>query len=630
MTLSPKWFAACVLLLVCAACDDRGSAHPARIENPLAGTAPRHIVLITMDTLRADHLGCYGYAAAPTSPGVDRLAREGVVFDNAHTPRGETWPALTSLLTGKYPITHGVRKNGLLPGHDETMLMHYLRDAGYTTGLFLGNYADACPLPEARAIDELGSARHPKQEDVDTANTEAAVAWLEKHRSERCFTWLHLLNPHRPYDPPAEMADLVAPYDGWMRDGVTPEAIRSAAARGELVLDGSTLEVFLQGRRGRAIASHGRGLVLDQILDLVTICGIEMSEADRRYVMSRYDAEVRASDDRVTEVLAALDRLDLAPDALVIFSADHGEELGDHNDYFFHGASIYQGVLRVPLVLRWPGHIAPGRRDALVDHTGVLPTVLQMLGVAPAADVEGKSFLDEVAGIPGSGQETAVAEIWLGGRTKGAPLDPGRDAIYAIRDPGWKLVVNRPQAYPRMPPYTSVPGTGFRIEPEELYDLARDPHERTDLLRTAMDTGDDPLAQARYFAAAYRARAHLHVELQRWLEARKPAGKNEDIAEDLAEQFAGLGYVDAAPVAAPEDGHQTTGAAILATAVYDNARRAADAGAPEGLLLMAEAESWRGHGEAARELAARALREASGSQRASFERTVRELGLDRR
>ena len=150
------------------------------------------------------------------------------------------------------------------------------------------------------------------------------------------------------------------------------------------------------------------------------------------------------------------------------------------------------------------GGLFAGRRDALVDHTDVLPTVLQMMGIAPAAEIEGRSFLDAVAGLPGPAQEPAVAEIYLGERAKATPADAVHDAIYAVRDAQWKLIVNPQHAYPRMPPYTSVPGTGFRIEPEELYDLLADPDELTNLAR-----------EPKHAATVKRLRAAAIAELKR-------------------------------------------------------------------------------------------------------------------
>jgi arylsulfatase A-like enzyme len=560
-------------------------------------------VLVSVDTLRADRLGCYGNRSSgggSPSPSIDRLAGEGVLCDRAQAPRGQTWPSLTSLLTGEYPLSHGVRKNGVMPPANLRMLPHHLRDQGYATGAFVANYGEALTgLAEERGLDALVAPRIRDQHELDHTVAEAALEWIEKNADRRCFTWLHLMNPHRPYEPPADLGAESPPYDGWLAGGMSVEEVRAAAERGVISLDLDLLDRFVDGPRGRGLARRD-ALSLDSLLDIATISRAELSPDDLAHVLGQYDGEIRASDRLVGRLLETLDALGLTDDTLVVFTSDHGEELYDHHQYFFHQASIYEGVLRVPLVFRWPGHLASGRWGDLVELTDVLPTVLDLVGARIPGEIEGRSRLrdlmstDRPDGPPPSAR--AVAEVYLHDPGAALPLD----AVYAVRGPRFKLIVNRAGAHPRARPYGSVPGTGFPIAREELYDLRRDPREQVDLLATPVaPTEPDAMARARYLATAYRARIGLLAVLERWWGECAPrrADLDEQVPDELAEELAALGYVDTAALPSGESGDAADAAPTRRLVAELRAQARSAAADPEqrdeAERLLAEVAGWQ-------------------------------------
>ena len=421
---------ACVLAL--GSCDSESSTPPAEPEPSAdaeaqerlwAGPAPRHILILSIDTLRADRLGCYGHEIG-TSPAIDRLARQGARFEHAQVPRGATWPTLTSMLTGVYPVTHGVRRNGVIPGVRRRMMFRYLREAGYATGAFLCNFDDALTASKRRGLDKLmrGKTSRTRDQSVwDRRATEAAIAWLEEHREDKTFTWLHLMNPHRPYDPPAEHEALVPAYSGWLRDRVTLEEVRGWIADGTMPMAASKLEEILAAptpRSNRAqtyaelIAAQKGRIKFDQLLDWIVLADAELSAADLAYILGRYDAEIGGSDARIAEVLRAVERLELTDDTLIVFTSDHGEELYDHNRYLFHGSSIYQGTVAMPLIFCWPGRISPVVLPQLVDMMDVLPTVLEFAGVPIPEELEGASLVSLLTRGDGFEPDVAITELY--------------------------------------------------------------------------------------------------------------------------------------------------------------------------------------------------------------------------
>ena len=317
----------------------------------LAGCGRReprpNVVLVTIDTLRTDHLGVYGSPRAP-APTLDGLVASSTAFRTALVPRGQTWPTLASIQTSQYPVRHGIRKNGQPLADDVLGLAEVLSARGWTCGAFLSN---------SGAVGWKGFEVVEDHRDQDPMLIARAKGWLRARSDRPFFLWIHLFGPHRPYAPPP-------PYDSLYDPGYGGP------------IDGSIAQL-------RRIAIERRPL----------------AAADLAHAIALYDGEIRALDRGVADLLVTLEELGLARRTLVVLTADHGEELYGRNFYFSHSASIYDSVLRVPLAFRWPGRIAPGRwLDGLVEAIDVAPTILDLGGVAPPDRFEGMSLARALEG----------------------------------------------------------------------------------------------------------------------------------------------------------------------------------------------------------------------------------------
>lgn len=296
------------------------------------GIRQPNIVVLTLDTTRADHLPMYGYGAVKT-PQLQKLARRGLVFEQCVTASPFTLPSHCTIMTGLYPTYHGVRINGdtALSEKHETMATALGR-CGYDCGAFIGafvldgrwglkqgfsHYDDDFDLNKYKQLD-LGLVQRPSREIVD-----AAIAWLSKRKEKPFFAWLHLYDPHIPYDP--------------------PEPYRSE-----------------YGGRGPA------GL---------------------------YDGEIASMDAQIGRFCDWLDENDLADDTILILVGDHGEGLGEHNEST-HGYYIYDYVVHVPLLIVTPFASLQDRRiPEQVRTVDLLPTVEEMVGSVPGKNLHGRSLL---------------------------------------------------------------------------------------------------------------------------------------------------------------------------------------------------------------------------------------------
>jgi len=312
------------------------------------------VVLLTVDTLRADRVLGQGPRRVPT-PALDSLAADSVVFENARSSAPWTKPSLATLLTGVSPLVHGMSsRRARLPDELETLAEH-LRAGGYHTGgvglnahlerafRFDQGFQDyAFPArPDqgiglgARLLERLEPNRYPELFPSTEAIADVACAWIRGHAREPFFLWVHVLDPHWPYEPPPEY---LANPQGTRRWG-EPEMVTNVQA-------GNT----------------------------------KPGAADRERVQELYEGEIRYVDDQLGRILGTLKELGLYQEALIVFASDHGEEFWEHGRYE-HGHTLYDEVLRVPLAFKLPGGAGAGRVDAPVPTEALLPTVLDVLGL---------------------------------------------------------------------------------------------------------------------------------------------------------------------------------------------------------------------------------------------------------
>ena len=435
---APRW-----RLIVAAAALLAAACGRERAAGTVATAAPKHVLLVTIDTLRADRLGCYG-AADVATPNLDRLAREGGMAPEAlvHVPL--TRPSHVSIFTGLYPSQHGVRDNISPPlAADVPTLASVFKAAGFRTSGFVSSIVLSAQSGLSRGFDDYSDRFDVGTDDARFLNTlqrrgdittSEATAWLAERVQDRTFTWVHLYDPHDPYDPPEPYAS--------------------------------------------------------------------------RYADRPYDGEVAWSDELVGRLDSALTRLGIREQTLVIVTSDHGEGLGEHQEPV-HGFFVYQTTLRVPFIVRGPGIRAGARIPALFRSVDLFPTVLELAGVSapPSSASQSRPGRSRAAAFRGasaaSDEDTGFAESLT------PRIHYGWSDLQAIVDGRWKYVLA-----PR----------------PELYDLARDPHEASNLV-------DAEPARSRAMRAA------LERELASQSAHAGPPSSTTPVPADVVEKLGALGYV---------------------------------------------------------------------------------------
>jgi len=346
-------------------------------------------ILITVDTLRADRIHCYGFPHIET-PTMDLFASRGVLFEKCIAQTPLTLPSHTSLLTGTHPFFHGVRDNGgFLVPQELITLAEVFKEKNYKTSAFVAayvldskwglnqgfdSYFDQFDLSKYKSIS-LGNVQRRGDEVIGEA-----LRWLAQHKNERYFTWIHLYDPHTPYEPPSPFKE---------------------------------------------------------------------KYPDRPYV-----GEIAYTDSQLGRLWGYLEENNLVDNTILIFASDHGESLGEHREST-HGFFIYQEGVHVPLIFVTPFEGLHGiRRNQVVSLVDVMPTVLEMDGVAMPPQVQGKSLLPLFFDEEENGASFAYAETYY------PRLHYGWSELKSIQEDRFKLIMA-----------TEL----------ELYDLISDPDEKTDL-----------------------------------------------------------------------------------------------------------------------------------------------------
>ncbi len=380
------------------------------------GHPPLNVALVTVEALRRDALGCYGRAPSAT-PTLDSLAATSLLFENLQAPRGLTWPSLTSLHTGTYPVRHGVRRNGQTPGRLQPTVANTLSERGYAAGAFLGNMASA----DHPGFGKVFKGMFPDlaHHRWDEAITGAALAWVDSI-GEPFLLWVHYVGPHTPYLPSSD-----------------PDSTYGGPVTGTV-----------------------------ETLSAVTIGSISASPENLARVRALYQEDVRDVDRQIGALCTGLAGRGLLARTVLVVTSDHGEELGLHNHYIGHANSIYQDVLSLPLIISLPGG-KPALIREQVELTDIAPTLLDVLGVAAPVSMQGRSFRRLLHERAGWSERPAYSE-WVGS---------GGETVYAVRDGRWKYVHNPDHVRPNDVPYCYHPGTGFDLAAAELYDLDVDPGE---------------------------------------------------------------------------------------------------------------------------------------------------------
>jgi len=473
-------------LLVCfsltvlgVGCSSEGGIDPSR----------RHVLLLTVDTLRADYLSIEGYDL-PTTPYLDELLARGTRFDAAVTPVPRTTQALASLFTGAYPHTHRVRVLfDRLPGRIPT-LPELARRRGYRTVAVVSNHLLVPERGLARGFDVYDSAPDTREAQ---ATTQAAIERLEEvSPADPIFLWVHYIDPHVPYYPPAELAREFDPdYRGSYR-------LHFGGIKGGL------------GKR-----AYPRKLGKE-----TAVFHNPLSDRVNAHIRRLYAADIRATDDAVRELVEWL-FAELGEDWLIVLAADHGEALGEHGYFYDHGDYLYQGSLRVPLGIVMPEDLASAEpRDRLIEDpvslVDIMPTLAELLGLSVESagpfEIEGRSLAPFLRGgsLPPRAVFAESGKSFFPDSVRGRRRFDVSGRFRAVIEGSWKLIWT-----PGAPPEQEY----------QLYDLSVDPGEQQDLSRS-----DPPQAE------------RLRGLLDDWLRD-DPAVTTQPSAED-EERLRSLGYIE--------------------------------------------------------------------------------------
>jgi arylsulfatase A-like enzyme len=476
-----KIFWVSLVLLALAACRGKETGQ----SSPLSAAPhpPRRVFFITVDTLRADHMSLYGYPRA-TAPGLQRLAATGVTFDRAITQWPKTGSSFAAMFTGLYPHTTGLtHKAALRIPVPYLTLPEFFKEQGYQTVGVVSNAVLAASLGWNTGFDEFketwGGGEFPDDPKLfrplaaAPRVNELAVPLLRKYaKADRLFAWIHYSDPHAPY--------------------ILPDGEKNPFL-GDAVFNGP-------GDREIPKRLVNRGYTLEGHTDL-------------KYYVAQYDANVLMADRYIQKLLDEMRSLGLLEDSLIVFAADHGEELGEHNSWFEHGPLPYNTTGHVPLFFVMDGLAAGRRIDRPVELIDIYPTLRD--AVAPDRQIEGLEGHSLWPFLRPGKIDPRQEEVF-----RQAFLEAGHrpDFYHSVQEGTWKLVFNSGGKHSRA---ADSPTGGF-----ELYNLAEDPLEMHDLAATKTE-------EVR----------RLRRDLMAWMRKAKSSGDEDEVNGETERALKALGYV---------------------------------------------------------------------------------------
>ncbi len=492
-----------VMLAHSSGCRNEDNAKP-KVNQPALKNAPNieHVVIISIDTLRADHLGCYGHPFVK-SPNIDAFAKESVLFTNHINAAPTTLASHTSLMTGTYPHTHGAPKNGFVLGDENEMLAEVLAKDGFDCAGIIG----AFPLDPVFNFDQ-GFSHYDatftishEQGVVDQHQrlaaevTDAAVRWLDKRTKkknaerDRMFMFVHYFDVHWPYEAPFKYRRLYG--ESGSRKKGTMKNIETAR---KMLLEGENNPELLE-----------KALEYGKALD------------------NEYSAEITYCDEHVGRFFDELKKRGIYDKSLIILTSDHGETMHEHQAYFSHGTTVYDSEVHTPLIVRFPGKAHAGKRvTSVVSNVDVVPTILHLLNLPGTKRMEGQSFAKIVDG-PLAERDPVFSEAtkpWWDPRFHDKSEWVNQKKFQCVRSETFKYVARDPdQVY------------GF-------YDLSTDRDEQKNLIDST-DTKHTQLI------------ADLKKRLANWREQANPIPAFEDKSPETLRKMHHLGY--AGPADEPVD-----------------------------------------------------------------------------
>jgi arylsulfatase A-like enzyme len=486
--------------------------------------APRYnLLLISMDTTRADFLGCYGNRLIAT-PNLDSLAEHGVLFESHYSAINTTTPSHSSMFTGLYPRNHGVGRNGMRLNAKNLTLAEFLSAKGYKTAAFIGSYALASvfglnqgfevydesfvadaksyvirnlPVQNSKKESMEVVLHHSiqtyrrKAEDVNSS----FFHWLDGNQKTPFFAFVHYYDPHFPYNPEQKWYEkhlktipTDTPFTMEARDSLKETFVKSPP----LINDFRPQEI-----NSRKLPESVRAL------------------------LNLYLSQIEYCDHAIGQIIAKLKAKNLLENTVVVVTADHGENLLDHWDfhtYFDHGYLTFEPDTHVPLIIAGPNFFPSGKRvQTITSEIDLFPTLVDLLNLNPAPSVDGRSFLTRIFSNSKVAERTIYAEATL-------PFTSWRN----VRELVWVNDLN--SASVRADRYKYVKDTRQKFE--GMYEIEKDPTEQKNLLTELLRRDPALVERMRHSLQDWRSKALVgNVDT------------SFDLSEEDREKLKSLGYV---------------------------------------------------------------------------------------
>lgn len=462
----------------------------------LEAKKPLHtnVILISIDALRPDHLSAYGYKKA-TSPNIDSLAREGVLFKNAIAQASWTLPSHMSLFTSLYPLVHKVKQETKLDSSKIT-LAEVSKGNGYYTAAFV----DTVWLSHKYGFNqgfEIYDDRGGGTAGVAEINRNV-FDFLDEKYNEKFFLFVHIFDVHGPYEPPS-------PYNRMFYSG------------NETDPNNHSLDFV------KKLGQHDY-LKLDGITDL-------------KYVISSYDGEIAYVDNELGKLFNRLKELKIFDNTLIIITSDHGENLFGRQIYIGHGLVLCDDEIKIPLVMKLPKSASKNTViEEQVQSIDIAPTVLDVLGIPINEQFQGRSLLPLV-----KGEKNGEERVYAFG-------EASKTGARFIRTNKWKFISgirDIDEIILHLRPSDNVNIADRIIEGEQLYDLENDPLERHNLIEQEKKVANELREKLmNWVGANVEFAARLEFESQAKYGVKAPPESNKvELTEEEKERLKGLGYV---------------------------------------------------------------------------------------
>src|SRR3990170_3090161 len=396
-----------------------------------ANEALPNILLFTIDACRPDHFGCYGYNRN-TTPNIDRLAGDGVLFTHAFSQSAWTTPGMISIFTSLYTPTHGVDAKDRTLKDDVLTLTKVLKKNGYAAPV-LPKFVD---IPN---YWHLGFEVVDK-EQFQAEEGEDLLKLLEAYKGQRFFIWYHYHGLHLPYNPQN-------PYDKIFQE-----------------------DIF------NGISADTEAVSVVKKKSVIKNNSVNFNSTDRKVIIALYDGQVRQLDDYIGQLTEKMKKWGILDNTVIIVTSDHGEELFEHG-FIGHAstslnAKLYDEIIHIPLIIWWPKKIKHRVVDELVQQIDVMPTILDILGLPIPEGLHGYSLSTLMRGKPAHNLRPVFCETILGGYQSTKEMEDIK--LRCIRTKEWKLIYTNTLT-------SNVSSGGLDEGKYELYNFSSDPKEERDI-----------------------------------------------------------------------------------------------------------------------------------------------------